>query len=163
MPQETIKHDSPLPRLQADSYTVVLAWGQKKRHIVVNGKILCEPDFSNHIRQRGDCGYNSITVSGIPDYPKKGEDSKYTHTDGIIPFLPLDQISGLINTSICAQCSRKYEKYFLPQCEKCGKQSKTVQNTGTENFPYYECGTCRHRAARRTNTREMWGRGRKGY
>lgn len=48
-------------------------------------------------------------------------------------------------------------------CEKCGKTSKTLSNTGTEAFPYYVCGTCRHREERRINTKEMHGRGRRGY
>ena len=48
-------------------------------------------------------------------------------------------------------------------CEKCGKPDRVLSNTGSNEFPYYECGTCIHREARRQNTREMHGHGRQGY
>lgn len=48
-------------------------------------------------------------------------------------------------------------------CEKCRKKSKNLTNVGSEDFPYWQCGTCIHREARLNNTREMWGRGRRGY
>ena len=61
---------------------VTLAWGQKKRHIAVNGEVLCQPKFSSAIRQRGETGYNSLTVSGIPTEDKEYPDSQYTHSVG---------------------------------------------------------------------------------
>lgn len=93
-------------------HVVCLAWAQKKRHIVVDGHVLCQPDFSNHIRQRGESGYNSISISGIPNYLKKDNDTKFTHTDGIIPAKPLDEIDGIIQASICTKCKKKYAKLF---------------------------------------------------
>jgi len=48
-------------------------------------------------------------------------------------------------------------------CEKCGRTRTTLINRGTDDSPSYWCGTCIHRDARRTNTREMYGRGRRGY
>ena len=48
-------------------------------------------------------------------------------------------------------------------CQKCRRASKTLLNIGTDSFPYLECGRCRHRRERSVNTREMWGRGRRGY
>lgn len=47
-------------------------------------------------------------------------------------------------------------------CWKCGRK-RQLYACGTPNHPWYECGTCLHRSERRTNTREMWGRGRRGY
>ena len=95
---------------------VVLAWAQKKRHIAVNGKVLCEPKHSRHIRQRGESGYNSLSINGIPDYGKKYNDVDYgkgrggSHHDGIIPFKPLNEIGGIIERSICNKCKARYEK-----------------------------------------------------
>lgn len=48
-------------------------------------------------------------------------------------------------------------------CWCCGRPNRVLVNTGTEDIPYYECGTCQHRHERRINAREMWGRGRRGY
>ncbi|MFA5790650.1 MAG: hypothetical protein WC976_06290 [Caldisericia bacterium] len=93
-------------------HVVCLAWAQKKRHIIVDGQILCQPKFSNHIRQRGECGYNSISISGIPNYLKKDNDIKSTHTDGIIPMKPLNEIEGIIQSSICKKCKKEYAKLF---------------------------------------------------
>lgn len=94
--------------------TVVLAWAQKKRHIAINGKILCEPKHSRHIRQRGESGYNSLSINGIPDYKKKYDDVDYgrggSHHDGIIPFKPLNEVGGIIERSICNKCKARYDK-----------------------------------------------------
>lgn len=49
------------------------------------------------------------------------------------------------------------------KCAKCGKPRKRLVNTGTDEFPYMICGTCYHREARRQNTKEMYGKGRRGY
>lgn len=48
-------------------------------------------------------------------------------------------------------------------CDKCGRVRVTLVNDGSDMYPFWECGTCSHRRARRINTREMWGRGRRGY
>lgn len=42
------------------------------------------------------------------------------------------------------------------KCAKCGKTRRIVTKTEI-------CGTCDHRESRRINSREMWGRGRRGY
>ena len=48
-------------------------------------------------------------------------------------------------------------------CQKCKRERKNLVNTGTEEHPYFICGTCLHREERRINTRERYGRGRRGY
>ncbi len=48
-------------------------------------------------------------------------------------------------------------------CDRCGRCRRELVNMGTRSFPYWECGTCLHRRARKHNTREMYGRGRRGY
>lgn len=40
-------------------------------------------------------------------------------------------------------------------CVKCGRRRRIVKDC--------QCGTCIHREERRVNTREMYGRGRRGY
>lgn len=55
---------------------------------------------------------------------------------------------------------------YIIKCDTCGKEPKTDQefvNVGTGHFPSWRCGGCHHRQSRRTNTREMYGRGRWGY
>ncbi len=47
-------------------------------------------------------------------------------------------------------------------CWKCG-QRRQLYATGTPAFPWWECGTCTNREARRANTKEMYGHGRRGY
>jgi len=59
--------------------------------------------------------------------------------------------------------TEQQEQQVKGTCEKCGKPNKALRNTGTEDFPYWECGTCAHREARRQNTKDMYGRGRRGY
>ena len=51
------------------------------------------------------------------------------------------------------------------RCDKCGQSRKleNLRNEGTKQHPYMVCGSCRHREMRRQNTREMHGRGRRGY
>jgi hypothetical protein len=46
----------------------------------------------------------------------------------------------------------------LPPCEKCGRPRNLSAYAGQ-----MWCGTCINREERRINTREMWGRGRRGY
>lgn len=54
-------------------------------------------------------------------------------------------------------------------CDKCCLPRKTALASGVVcdtygNYrPYRLCGTCVHREERRINTREMYGRGRRGY
>jgi len=95
--------------------TVTLAFATRVRHICINNEILCKPKFAGTIRQRGDNGYNSLIVSGIPGYYKQHPDINYphgggAHYGGIIPFKPLDQIEGIILSSICKTCLKRYNK-----------------------------------------------------
>lgn len=97
-----------LPAVQS----VCIAWASRKRHIFVNGHLICEtkhkPDYS-----RGG-HYCSYTLSELPthekqadvDYPKGGG----CHMDGIIPFKPLTEIGGISQRSICSKCLAKYVK-----------------------------------------------------
>ena len=87
---------------------VVLVWATKKRHIAVDGEVLCKPKHTNNIRQRGANGYNSLTVHGIPD--KKHIPDTSCHHDGQIEFLPLDEQKTIIQSSICEKCKTKYKK-----------------------------------------------------
>jgi len=51
---------------------------------------------------------------------------------------------------------------MLP-CNKCGRLRKSLVNDGTEEFPNMICGTCLSRKERAINTKEMYGKGRRGY
>ena len=80
-------------------------------------------------------GYNSYQISGLPDKPMRSPDMAYFHSDGIIPFKPLDEIEipldeptrsyleernrlhtvkfkGLERISICKTCQNRYDKLF---------------------------------------------------
>lgn len=106
---------------------ITIAWSARVRHIFVNGELLCKAKHRS-INGYSHIGYVSYLISGLPDKPIKRPDTKYTHGDGIIPFKPLDKIviditeeekaeikksgawitDGLILTSICKQCRKKY-------------------------------------------------------
>lgn len=47
-------------------------------------------------------------------------------------------------------------------CARCGRRRR-LMTTGTPEYPERICGTCLHREERRINTKELWGRGRRGY
>ena len=92
---------------------ITLAWATKKRHITIDGIVLCEPTKSRGYSVKNGC-YNSLGLSGIPDYNKRADDIKYSHCDGVIKFAPLDQQeTKIITSSICAKCLKKYEKELL--------------------------------------------------
>lgn len=92
---------------------VVLCWATKKRHIAVDNIVLCEPKHVTDGYSVKSGGLNSLSLSGIPTYNKTSNDSKYTHSDGIISFLPLKNQIYIINeSSICSKCLKKYEKLF---------------------------------------------------
>ena len=93
--------------------SVCLAWATKKRHIAIDGSVLCEPKHktSGYSYQNGQ--YNSISLTGLPIERKIHDDQKYGHSDGVIDFAPLNNQSIKINTSsICAKCLSKYESLF---------------------------------------------------
>jgi hypothetical protein len=93
--------------------SVCLAWATKKRHIAVDGKVLCEPNHKTSGYSHRNGQYNSISLSGLPTDRKIHDDQKYGHSDGIIDFAPLNKQSVKINTrSICAKCLSRYESLF---------------------------------------------------
>jgi hypothetical protein len=54
-------------------------------------------------------------------------------------------------------------KPAMQRCDKCHRPRRELIDRGTPEHPYRICGTCLHREERRQNTREMYGRGRRGY
>jgi hypothetical protein len=54
-------------------------------------------------------------------------------------------------------------KPALLLCDKCHRPRKALIDRGTPEYPYRICGTCLHRDEWRQNTREMYGKGRRGY
>lgn len=90
---------------------VLLAWATKKRHIAIDGNLLCEAKSKTSGFSIKNGQYNSISLSGLPTRTKTDDDKKYCHSDGIIEFKPLDQQSvKIITSSICAKCLKKYTK-----------------------------------------------------
>ena len=95
-------------------HIVALCWATKKRHIAVDGKVLCEPKHKTTGYSVKNGSYNSLSLSGIPTHLKETNDGdKYSHSDGVIPFLPIDKQPFFINTkSICFKCLKKYNNLF---------------------------------------------------
>ena len=92
---------------------VALAWATRKRHIAIDGKLLCAPAFTSGIRQRGAGGYNSMTVGGVPSKPKELADDKGSHFDGVIAAAPLEAQPGIITSSICLACQTRFRRWLL--------------------------------------------------
>lgn len=93
--------------------TVCLAWATKKRHIAINGNVICESERKTSGYSVKNGQYNTISLSGLPDYKKTTNDEKFSHSDGIIEYLLLDKQSVKIDTtSICSICIKKYQKLF---------------------------------------------------
>jgi hypothetical protein len=67
------------------------------------------------------------------------------------------------SSGVCNECLDKDVREQPGACDKCERARKRLVNTGTADFPYWQSGTCLHREARRVNTKEMHGRGRRGY
>ena len=87
---------------------VVIAWGSRKRHIFIDGKILCGKNHKPAYSKGGH--YNSYDLdSSVFEKRKEHKDTKYTHTDGIIEFKSLES-QGIIRKSICKKCQKKYDK-----------------------------------------------------
>jgi hypothetical protein len=90
---------------------VALCWATRKRHIAVDGKVLCEPTHKTSGFSYKNGQYNSLSLTGIPKNRKIHDDQKYGHSDGIIDFCALDrQPIKIITSSICNKCLKKYEK-----------------------------------------------------
>jgi hypothetical protein len=87
---------------------VVIAWGSRKRHIFIDGEILCKVKHKPGYSKGGH--YNSYDLDpGVFDRKFKGDLDQYTHTDGIIEFKSLE-IQGIMRESICKKCQKKYDK-----------------------------------------------------
>lgn len=61
--------------------------------------------------------------------------------------------SGLNRTTVALTALARPDE--MGTCVKCERRRRIVHDG--------LCGTCSHRAARRINTHEMWGHGRRGY
>jgi len=92
---------------------ICLAWASRKRHIFIDKKILCETNHKGGYSQGGH--YNSYDLdSSIFDVIRTQPDVNYLkggglHTQGQIPFIPLDLVpEKIITTSICKKCLKKY-------------------------------------------------------
>ena len=92
---------------------VVLAWASRKRHLFVNGVLLCEKKHKTGDGYNHKGGHYMSYQLEFPTWDKRGPDEKYAHFDGIIPAKPLDEIGGIIRSSICAACQKRYDKIFM--------------------------------------------------
>lgn len=61
--------------------------------------------------------------------------------------------SGVMHTTVKLTALARPDE--MGQCATCGRRRR-LDSDG-------QCGTCWHREARRINTHEMWGHGRRGY
>ncbi len=90
---------------------VTLCWATKKRHISVDGVVLCEPKHTTAGYSVKNGGYNTLSLSGLPTHKRISGDERLSHTDGIIPFLPLsEQPFKVIESGVCNKCKDKYYK-----------------------------------------------------
>jgi hypothetical protein len=94
---------------------VIIAWASRKRHIFIDGKLICETKHKGDYSRGGH--YCSYDLSGLPKHPKDTPDVDYKngggcHTSGIIPFKPLSEIDGIITRSICNKCQKAYAKFL---------------------------------------------------
>ena len=92
---------------------ICIAWASRKRHIFVDKKLLCEYNHKSGYSKGGH--YNSYDLdSSVFDIIRTEADVNYSkcgglHTQGIIPFVPLDQVpEKIITSSICKKCLKKY-------------------------------------------------------
>lgn len=94
---------------------VALAWATKKRHIAIDGKVLCEPKIRSAGYSVKNGQYNTLALSGIPTYQRTTADVRYSHGDGIIPPVPLESQPHFVDTkSVCRTCRDRYNKVVLP-------------------------------------------------
>lgn len=68
--------------------------------------------------------------------------------------------NGSMHTTVALSTLARPDE--VGECEQCRRRRRLI-TTGTESYPTRICGTCLHREERRTNTREMYGHGRRGY
>ena len=92
---------------------VCLAWATRVRHIAVDGSLLCFAKSKTGGYAVSNGAYNTIALSGLPTRNKNEDDTQYTHTDGFIEFLPIENQNVKINVkSVCKKCLGKYERLF---------------------------------------------------
>lgn len=126
---------------------IALAWATKKRHIAIDGEVLCVPVKSRGYSVKNGC-YNSLGLSGIPDTPKKADDIKYSHCDGLIKFAPLDQQeTKIVTSSICVKCLKKYEKALLEakpalSCIECDFQHTIEERVNIVDVEGWNVSCC---------------------
>lgn len=95
----------------AEVPSVCLAWATKKRHIAIDGKVLCKPKHKTDGYSVKNGQYNSISLAGLPTRTKTEDDVRFSHSDGFIEFKPLSEQKIKIDTkSICGNCLLKYEQ-----------------------------------------------------
>ncbi len=99
---------------QPEPDKVILAWASRKRHLFVNGVLLCKKKHKTRDGYNHKGAHYMSHQLEFPTWEKRGPDEKYTHLDGIIPAKPLDEVGGIIRTSICAACQKRYDKIFVP-------------------------------------------------
>lgn len=97
---------------QPDTNKVVLAWASRKRHIFVNGILLCASRHKTGDGYNHKGGHYMSYQLEFPTWEKRDPDQKCAHFDGIIPAKPLDEIGGIIRSSICTACQKRYDKIF---------------------------------------------------
>lgn len=89
--------------------SVCLAWATKKRHIAVDGKVLCQVEHRTTGYSVKNGQYNTLTLSGLPTYERKMPDAKFSHGDGYMPFLPIEEQPLYVDKrSVCSKCLLKY-------------------------------------------------------
>jgi len=89
---------------------ITLCWATKKRHIAVDGHVLCEPKSINAGYSVKNGQFNSLALSGIPTNKYIGPDKQFSHSDGVIEDKPLVE-QGIITKSICAKCLKKFNPH----------------------------------------------------
>lgn len=97
--------------------SVALVFGSRSRHIVFDGKLLCE---TNHKSAAGGYSHGHYCSYALdnqdfkkeriePDVDYKGRGG--CHSTGIIPFKQLNEIEPkIIERSICKKCLSKYNR-----------------------------------------------------
>jgi ribosomal protein L37AE/L43A len=84
-------------------------------------------------------------------------------TTAQLPYL-FDLLDGTDWAKINAEVEREAKEHTAKPphkgaCETCRRVRTVYPAAGGS----WVCGTCQHREARRIDTKEMWGHGRRGY
>lgn len=121
---------------------VAIIMASKKRHIAFDGVLLCENVHKStaHGYSNGNYCTYMLDQESFTE-PKRYADVDYRHmgglhTTGTIPFIPLSEIelpihvpdkdykrtAGVIESSICKICLRKYAKALKEKTNSYGKR-----------------------------------------